>query len=416
MKENKSMETLQIGMELQNGKYVVKAVLSSGGFGKTYIIEDKQFKDKFVLKELFIKGVNDRNVDCTTVSVSNRENQKLFDSQKEKFKKEARRLRHLNNKHIVRVYDLFDENDTAYYVMDYIDGESLSNRLKRTKTPLSEQEAMNVLSQVLDALEEVHNLNIWHLDLKPGNILIDKNGNVVLIDFGASKQLSNGEGYETTTSSMCYTPGYAPSEQVDQNMDRIGPWTDLYALGATLYNLLTCNQPPTVSEIQEGNAFVFPVYISDKTKKLVEWMMSPARKKRPQSVAEVKFYLSKCSASVVEDDESTIIGPQVREPIQDNNVGDNSNVGDTSNVDIYYSDDNNNGNKLKWAGAIVGLIVLLSIIVFAVKDKKAQAPVQDTDSIAEVVDTLPDYLWVVDTAAVDSVAVDDYYSYLQVII
>ena len=175
--------------------------------------------------------------------------------------------------------------------MDYIKGESLSSRLKKTGVPLSEKEVLNILNQILDALEEVHNLKIWHLDLKPGNILIDNEGNVVLIDFGASKQMSTSDGYETTTTSMCYTPGYAPSEQVDQNMDRIGPWTDLYALGATLYNLLTCTAPPTVSEIQEGNAFKFPAYISEKTRKLVEWMMTHDRVKRPQSVAEDRDFL-----------------------------------------------------------------------------------------------------------------------------
>ena len=122
-------------------------------------------------------------------------------------------MRKLNNKHIVRVYDLFEENDTAYYVMDFINGESLSSRLKKNGSPFSEKDVLKILDQILDALEEVHKLNIWHLDLKPGNILINNEGNAVLIDFGASKQMSSSEGYETTTTSMCYTPGYAPSSR-----------------------------------------------------------------------------------------------------------------------------------------------------------------------------------------------------------
>ena len=179
MNQNDKNQLLCEGVILQNGKYVIKERLSSGGFGNTYVVIDKSFEDKFALKEFFIKGINERDDNNTTVSVSNSANKKQFDSQKEKFKKEARRLRKLNNRHIVRVYDTFEENDTAYYVMDYIDGESLANRLKRTKTPFSEKEVYSILSQVLDALEEVHNLKIWHLDLKPGNILIDKSGNVV---------------------------------------------------------------------------------------------------------------------------------------------------------------------------------------------------------------------------------------------
>ena len=152
MESRETKQMLQIGMKLQEGKYIIKRQLSSGGFGNTYIVVDKQFEDEFALKEFFIKGINDRADDNTTVSISNGANAKQFDSQKEKFKKEARRLRKLNNKHIVRVYDLFDENDTAYYVMDYINGESLSSRLKRTGTPLTEAEAMTIFNQVLDAL------------------------------------------------------------------------------------------------------------------------------------------------------------------------------------------------------------------------------------------------------------------------
>ena len=405
-----SEQLLQVGTELQNGKYVVKRQLSSGGFGNTYVIVDKQFEDEFALKEFFIKGINDRTDDNTTVSISNAANTKLFESQKEKFKKEARRLRKLNNKHIVRVYDLFEENDTAYYVMDFINGESLSSRLKKNGSPFSEKEVLKILDQILDTLEEVHKLNIWHLDLKPGNILINNEGNAVLIDFGASKQMSSSEGYETTTTSMCYTPGYAPSEQVDQNMDRIGPWTDLYALGATLYNLLTCSVPPTVSEIQEGNAFVFPSYISDKVKKLIIWLMSPARINRPQSVAEVrKFLLSDAGPQQMQDDEVTIVSPKVhvdnkiKEPISkpsDNNVtsSNNSNGGN-----------NNSNGGLIIAGVIVGIFILIAIIIGMSSGNKAQQAPVDTDSIAEVVDSVVDSIAVVDSVVADSIVADDYW-------
>lgn len=220
---------LPIKQTLQMGKYRVDLHLASGGFGNTYVVKNLQFDEDFAMKEFFMKGINERDDDSTTVSVSNASNKDQFAAQLEKFKKEARRLRKLNNPHIVHVHDLFEENGTAYYTMDYVNGESLAARLKREKTPLTEAEALNILSQVLDALEEVHSQGIWHLDLKPGNILVDHNGVVKLIDFGASKQLSAGEGYTTTTTAMCYTPGYAPTEQVDQKMELIGPWTDLYA-------------------------------------------------------------------------------------------------------------------------------------------------------------------------------------------
>jgi Serine/threonine protein kinase len=147
----------------------------------------------------------------------------------------------MNN--IVKVHDLFEENGTAYYVMDYIDGESLAERLKRTGKPMSEQDIKKLLPQILDALKEVHQNEIWHLDLKPGNIMVDKLGNAYLIDFGASKQI-RANGSMTTSTALCYTPGYAPNEQIGQMYDRFGPWTDIYALGATIYNLLTNKKPP----------------------------------------------------------------------------------------------------------------------------------------------------------------------------
>jgi serine/threonine protein kinase len=391
MESRDSNQMLQVGTKLQDGKYVIKKQLSSGGFGNTYIVVDKQFEDEFALKEFFIKGINDRPDDSTNVSISNAANTKLFESQKEKFKKEARRLRKLNNKHIVRVYDLFEENDTAYYVMDFINGESLSTRLKTTGVPLSEKEALGIMEQILDALEEVHNLKIWHLDLKPGNILVNDKGNAVLIDFGASKQISSGEGYETTTTSMCYTPGYAPSEQVDQNMDRIGPWTDLYALGATLYNLLTCTAPPTVSEIQEGNAFKFPAYISEKTRKLVEWMMTPARIKRPQSVADVRNYLlSNKPDEKPENDEVTILEGNTGSGRNNYFSPNTTNVRAQDELDDVDSDDSeleqeSNNNMWIIIGGIVAVVIV--ILLFSISGNKTVSSDEwavDSDSIVVV--------------------------------
>jgi len=297
---------LPIGTIL-HGTYRVEEYLSSGGFGNTYVVTNVQFDEAYALKEFFMKGISQREGQ-TTVSVSNADNQQQFESQREKFKKEARRLRKLQNGHIVHVHDLFEENGTAYYVMDLLDGESLSARMKRTKRPMTEQEVLSVLPQVLSALKEVHAQQIWHLDLKPGNIMTDRQGNAVLIDFGASKQMDAAQGYTGTSTALCYTPGYAPSEQIDGNIKRIGPWTDFYALGATLYNLLTSLQPPSTSDVMmEGaEAFSFPSSVSSEMQQLVVWLMNARPAARPQSVEEIEQRLSLCQPTVPAEPEPVV--------------------------------------------------------------------------------------------------------------
>lgn len=293
---------LRVGSTLQLGKYRIERYLSSGGFGNTYVAYNTEFVETIAIKEFFLKCVNQRDGNNTTVSVSNSDNLTMFAEQLNKFKKEARRIRKLHNPHIVAVHDLFEENGTAYYVMDYVDGESLAERLKRLGRPLDEQEVRDYLPQLLDALQTIHAQDIWHLDLKPGNIMVDRQGTVRLIDFGASKQASSGG--TTTSTATAYTEGFAPSEQMEQNVAKYGPWTDLYALGATIYNLLTCNHPPKPSDINElaGRAFTFATPVTDDIKQLIFWLMSTNRQHRPQTDAEVMARIATFKPIATTDD------------------------------------------------------------------------------------------------------------------
>lgn len=283
---------LPVGTLLQNGKYRIDHYLASGGFGNTYAAYNLEFEEQIAIKEFFIKGVTERNNDTISVSVSNEVNLIPFSEQKDKFKKEARRLRRLRNDHIVTVHDLFEENGTAYYVMDFIKGESLSERMNRLGRPLTEDELQPLLLQILDALETVHQQRIWHLDIKPANMMVDEEGRLRLIDFGASKQLHTADGRSVSTSSaLAYTPGYAPLEQIDQNIRLFGPWTDFYALGASFYKLLTGDTPPSPSEMAMGIRLSFPAGISLRMQRLVTWMMKSRYDERPQSCQEIRVFL-----------------------------------------------------------------------------------------------------------------------------
>jgi serine/threonine protein kinase len=298
---NSSM--LKVGTILR-GTYRIDSYLSSGGFGNTYVATNIEFDERIAIKEFFIKGVTQRDDNQTTVSVSNSENTNSFLEQKEKFKKEARRIRQLKNEHIVAVHDLFEENGTAYYVMDYVDGENLSEHLKRTGRAMTESEIRDILPQILEALKAVHNEGFCHLDIKPSNIMLEKDGKIKLIDFGASKQLgANGTLTTNAPTAFAQTPGYAPREQMEQNLDKIGPWTDIYALGATLYNLLTNNKPPLPSDIDddmsEDKHLALPMpNVGEKMKQLVLRMMRTSRIQRPQTIQDVKDFEKEITSKV----------------------------------------------------------------------------------------------------------------------
>lgn len=289
MNADKTM--LRVGATLERGKYRIDRYLSSGGFGNTYLATNISFDEKVAIKEFFMKDINMRAGESTSVSLGNVTQMPIFQEQMEKFKTEAKRLRKLKHKNIVEVTDLFDENGTTYYVMDFIDGQSLRDMVQQ-RGKLVEQEVRGYLEQTLDALEMVHRGGFYHLDIKPANIMVDKTGRVRLIDFGASKQ-QTPDGGATSRSAICYTPGYAPIEQKDQERGNFGPWTDLYALGATLYNVLSGETPPSTSKIADygEEAFKFPATVSEDMKKLIIWMMKGRRLDRPQSVAEVKAFL-----------------------------------------------------------------------------------------------------------------------------
>lgn len=233
-----------------NNRYEILRYISSGGFGITYEAIDKAFNARVAIKELYIKEICNREDDSLTVSV-NETNEPTFVTHRRKFIEEARRLHKLSHPNIVKVSDVFETNGTAYFVMDYIDGKPLS----RIGVPISEAMARHYINPILDALEHVHSNGVLHLDIKPGNIMIDNSGKAILIDFGASKVFGDSDGNSLSlSSSLAYTPGYAPLEQMSvKTVKDLGPYSDIYALGATLYYILSGEKPLLPGEILEND-------------------------------------------------------------------------------------------------------------------------------------------------------------------
>ena len=284
-------QMLPMGAVLDRRYRIIK-YLASGGFGNTYVAEDMRLGGQVAVKEFFMRGTNHRSTDGTTVEVSNDTNTPVFNTQLKKFQREARRIFELRNDHIIHVSDLFDANGTSYYIMDLVKGTSLAEQTRQQ--PLSEQDARDVILQVLDALEAMHDAGLYHLDVKPGNIMRNDRGHCTLIDFGASKQLTADERNTLSSSTMAYTPGYAPLEQVAQQSKNIGPWTDFFALGATLYRLVTGDPPPEVDSDDtdaDGRQFPYPPTVSDSLRHAISTLMNPSRRMRPKSAAEVRKLL-----------------------------------------------------------------------------------------------------------------------------
>ena len=270
---------------LQGGKYKIVGHISSGGFGNTYEGVHTMMDTKVAIKEFFPKRFCNRDENTSHITVATQSNKELVDKLRKKFIEEAKAIFKMNHPNIVKVHDIFEENGTAYYVMDYIDGKSLGDIVKQ-RGPLPEVEAVGYIRQVADALKYVHSLNRLHLDIKPGNVMVDATGHAMLIDFGASKHYDMESGENTSTLMGVNTKGYAPVEQSTQSFTKFSPATDIYALGATLYKLLTGITPPDANLLmaKEETLAPLPSCISKSTHNAVLKAMTLIRADRPQTI------------------------------------------------------------------------------------------------------------------------------------
>jgi len=241
--DQSSPMVLQAGYELH--WYRVESVLGKGAFGITYLAHDVNLDRQVAIKEYLPGQFSTRNTDLT-VHPTTDAHKEDFEWGLKRFISEAKILTKFEHPNLVRVFNVFEMNNTAYMVMNYEVGKSLQQILKSRKT-LNESELMKIIIPLLDGLEVMYEKGFVHRDIKPGNIFIRRDGSPVLLDFGSARQTRAERGKEMSevqqTVTTLVSPGYAPIEQYSSNSNRQGPWTDIYGLGATLYKAVTGEMP-----------------------------------------------------------------------------------------------------------------------------------------------------------------------------
>ena len=269
------------------GRYTIEDVLGQGGFGITYLGMDELHKKKVAIKEFFPQGIVTRNIeyeDTVTVTlVGEKEN---YDKGKERFLKEAQTMAMFSkDKGIVKALDFFEINNTAYIVMEYLEGVTLKQYLRENKR-IDAEDLVELLVPLIEALDEIHSQGLIHRDISPDNIMVLPDGRIKLMDFGAARDYTE---FGEKSLSIVLKPGYAPPEQY-QTHGVQGPWTDIYALCATMYKCITGENPPVAIDrlvddhLKKISAFGIPVL--PQIEEAIIKGMSVAAKDRYQNVGD----------------------------------------------------------------------------------------------------------------------------------
>lgn len=285
-------QTLPIN-ELIGGRYRIQSILGEGGFGITYKAWDEKLKREVVIKEYLPDEVGARDANTRTV-IPRTHREENFRYGLTRYLEEAVTLARFKHPHIVQVHDYFEANGTAYIVMDFEEGETLAERIKSQGGVLPEAEILAILLPLLDGLRQVHREGLLHRDIKPGNIFLRKEGGPLLIDFGSAR---HALGEQSKSLSAIISQGYAPPEQYSTR-GKQGAFSDLYAIGAVLYQLITGEAPiESVNrshEIMSGEPDpLVPATVAGRGKvspwllELTDRLLIIPFKERPQSCDEV---------------------------------------------------------------------------------------------------------------------------------
>lgn len=317
------LSALPPGFNLQ--EYRIDRILGYGGFGITYLATDTNLDKAVAIKEYLPNELAVRT-DGSTVKAKTREDQDDFRWGLDRFLDEARTLARFRHPNLVPVHRFFEAHGTAYMVMEYEPGESLADILRRTTERAPEAEVRGLLDGVLSGLEAVHAAGFLHRDIKPSNIIIRPDGTPVLIDFGAARQ---AVGRRSRNITSIVTPGYAPLEQYTVEGNQ-GPWTDLYATGAVLYQIATGKAPPDATSRARNDPYrplgadTASPY-SQQLREAIDWALRFDEEDRPQSVAQWRDALDGPAAippvsandqatRLVGADRQTVATPTVQQP------------------------------------------------------------------------------------------------------
>ena len=269
------------------GRYTIECVLGQGGFGITYLGIDELHEKKVAIKEFFPQGIVTRNIEYQdTVTVTFVGEKDNYEKGKERFLKEARTMAKFSkDKGIVKALDFFEINNTAYIVMEYLEGVTLKQYLAENKR-IDAEDLVELLVPLIEALDEIHSQGLIHRDISPDNIMVLPDGRIKLMDFGAARDYTE---FGEKSLSIVLKPGYAPPEQY-QTHGVQGPWTDIYALCATMYKCITGENPPDAIErvmddhLKKISAFGIPVL--PQIEEAIIKGMSVAAKDRYQNVGD----------------------------------------------------------------------------------------------------------------------------------
>lgn len=371
----------------KKNSYRIERVLGQGTFGITYLayttvtvegdLGKLQTEIQVAVKEFFMSDINGREGSTVTTGGSS----ELFGKYRHKFAREASNLAKLKHRGIVKVIETFEANGTSYYAMEYCGGGSLDSHIK-SRGSLPEAEALRYFAQIAEALQYMHSRRMLHLDLKPGNVMLRSSGEAVLIDFGLSKQFNDNGEPESSTTIGGGTPGYAPIEQANYKEDSGGKLPvamDIYALGGTLYKMLTGERPPVASDV----LMHFPEEplrahnVSDSTIAALHHAMQPKPTDRYPTVAAFAAAIGS---------EATELQPNPEPDQLPDPVPSQPNPNPVPQAEPK-------AQRRKWLPWVVGVAVAAVAFVAVMLLRPApQQPIEAPDNLAEVVAQVADTL------------------------